>query len=121
MHVEELSMATGWSIPAGEAETFWFTQNRMTLVATAESTGGAFGLTEAVGPAGSSPPLHIHHREDESFWVLAGQLRCGDEERRHTESAVLDHLPVFRLDLLVGRGVGQRLVEQGRLDPDLAQ
>src|SRR5215472_16639474 len=30
----------------------------------------------------TSPPLHIHHREDESFWVLEGQVRfrCGDED-----------------------------------------
>ena len=46
----------------------------MRIVATAESTGGAFGLTEAIGPAGSSPPLHIHHREDEAFWPLEGEL-----------------------------------------------
>jgi mannose-6-phosphate isomerase-like protein (cupin superfamily) len=81
MHVEELTMRNGWSTPAGEGETVWFTENRMTIVATAESTGGAFGLTEAIGPAGSSPPLHVHHREDESFWLLEGELtvRCGDE------------------------------------------
>jgi mannose-6-phosphate isomerase-like protein (cupin superfamily) len=67
-------------VAAGEGEAVWFTQNRMTLKATAESTGGAFGLVEAVGPAGSSPPLHVHHREDESFWLLEGSLtvRCGD-------------------------------------------
>jgi mannose-6-phosphate isomerase-like protein (cupin superfamily) len=80
MHVEELTMASGWSTPAGEGEVVWFTQNRMTIVATAESTGGAHGLTEAIGPAGSSPPLHVHHREDEAFWLLEGELtvRCGD-------------------------------------------
>jgi mannose-6-phosphate isomerase-like protein (cupin superfamily) len=67
-------------VAPGEGEAVWFTQNRMTLKATAESTGGAFGLVEAVAPAGSSPPLHVHHREDESFWVLEGSfsVRCGD-------------------------------------------
>src|SRR3954451_13066416 len=79
-HVEERTMTTGWSAPAGEGESVWFTQNRMTIVATAESTGGAFGLTEAIGPAGSSPPLHIHHRGDEAFWLLEGErtTRLGD-------------------------------------------
>jgi hypothetical protein len=42
MHVEELAMATGWSTPAGEGESVWFTQNRMTIVATAESTSVAY-------------------------------------------------------------------------------
>jgi hypothetical protein len=33
-------------------------------------------------PAGASPPLHVHRREDESFWVMKGQIRfrCGDED-----------------------------------------
>ncbi len=68
------------TVRAGDGQTVWFTQNRMTLKATAETTGGAFGLVEAVAPAGSSPPLHVHHREDESFWVLDGELtvRCGE-------------------------------------------
>jgi mannose-6-phosphate isomerase-like protein (cupin superfamily) len=82
MHIEATSTFTeeAFTVPAGAGETVWFTQNRMTLKATAESTGGAFGLVEAVGPAGSSPPLHIHHREDEAFWLLEGALtvRCGD-------------------------------------------
>ena len=66
---------------AGEGERVWFTNNLMTIKATAESTNGAYGLVEAVAPPGSSPPLHIHHREDESFWILEGTLtvRCGEE------------------------------------------
>jgi mannose-6-phosphate isomerase-like protein (cupin superfamily) len=70
----------GTNIGAGAGQAVWFTQNRMTIKTTAAMTGGAFGLVEAVGPAGSSPPLHIHHREDEAVWVLEGSLtvRCGD-------------------------------------------
>lgn len=64
----------------GEGTTFWFLKNRMTIKATAETTGGAFGLVESYIAPGFSPPLHIHRREDESFWVLEGDLtmRCGD-------------------------------------------
>lgn len=70
----------GWSLEAGAGRAVWFTTNRMTIKATAESTGGSFGLVEAIGPAGSSPALHVHHREDEGFWLLEGELtvRCGD-------------------------------------------
>ncbi len=46
----------------------------MTLKATAETTGGAFGLVEASAPVGSGPPLHIHEHEDEAFWILEGSL-----------------------------------------------
>jgi mannose-6-phosphate isomerase-like protein (cupin superfamily) len=67
-------------VAPGEGEAVWFTNNRMTLKATAETTGGAYGLVEALAPAGSGPPLHVHHREDETFWVLEGILtvRCGE-------------------------------------------
>jgi mannose-6-phosphate isomerase-like protein (cupin superfamily) len=80
MYADEMTAIEPQTVPAGAGETTWFTVNRMTLKATAESTGGAFGLVEAVGPPGSSPPLHIHHREDESFWLLEGEVtvRCGE-------------------------------------------
>lgn len=51
-------------------------------MATGTSTGGALAFWESRMPAGSSPPLHIHTREDEAFYVLDGELtfRVGDEQ-----------------------------------------
>jgi mannose-6-phosphate isomerase-like protein (cupin superfamily) len=65
----------------GEGQAIWFLTNRMTMKATAETTGGAYGLLESCVVPGFSPPLHVHHREDEAFYVLEGELtmRCGDE------------------------------------------
>ena len=57
-----------------DGEATWFLGTRMTVKATAESTGGTFGLIDVRLAAGFSPPLHIHHREDESFWILEGTL-----------------------------------------------
>jgi steroid delta-isomerase-like uncharacterized protein len=52
-----------------------------TLVrSTGETTSGAFGLIEHWEmPAGFASPYHTHHREDESFYVLEGELAlvCG--------------------------------------------
>ena len=69
---------------ADEGRAIWFLSNRMTIKATSASTGGAFGLVESLIAPGFSPPLHVHHREDESFWVLEGELtmRCGDRSFR---------------------------------------
>jgi quercetin dioxygenase-like cupin family protein len=52
----------------------------MTIKATAATTGGAFGLVESFIAPGFSPPLHVHRLEDESFYVLEGELtmKCGD-------------------------------------------
>jgi quercetin dioxygenase-like cupin family protein len=60
---------------AGEGEETWFQPNRMRIKATAEDTGGAYGLVESWIRAGASPPLHVHHREDEAFFVLEGRIR----------------------------------------------
>ena len=39
-------------------------------------------IIESRAPYGDSPPLHVHHTEDESFCVLEGELRLrvGDDE-----------------------------------------
>lgn len=42
---------------------------------TAETTNGAFGLMEHWEmPVGFASPYHTHHREDESFYVLEGEM-----------------------------------------------
>lgn len=76
--------ATPQFLGPGEGEAIWFLANRMTVKATAETTGGAFGLLETLLAPGFSPPLHVHHAEDESFWVLEGHLtmRCGEQTFR---------------------------------------
>ncbi len=42
--------------------------------ATGEQTGGRLSLVEHLVPAGSASPLHVHHTEDESFYVIEGHL-----------------------------------------------
>ena len=70
----------------GEGPALWFLRNRMTLKALPEQTGGGFSMYESVLPPGFSPPLHIHRREAEGFYVLEGEVtvRFGDR----TESGV---------------------------------
>ena len=47
----------------------------LTLKASGEETGGAIGFGEATSPAGFSAPRHIHHSNDELFYVLAGEFQ----------------------------------------------
>lgn len=71
-----------YALEAGEGEAIWYVNNRATILATAAQTGGAFGLVHMEVAVGHGPPLHIHHAEDEAFWILEGRLtvRCGDAE-----------------------------------------
>jgi quercetin dioxygenase-like cupin family protein len=68
-------------LQAAEGEATWFQSNRLTLKANSESTGGALTLIEALVPAGGASPWHVHHREDEMFYLLEGNVlfKCGDE------------------------------------------
>src|SRR6516225_2441195 len=52
----------------------WYNGSLMTFLATGEDTHGQFALIEAVARRGSVPPPHIHHREDETFYVLEGEV-----------------------------------------------
>lgn len=58
----------------GEGTRFWVADELMTFKALGEETGGAYALTDSVVPPGGGPPPHVHHREDEAFWVLEGEL-----------------------------------------------
>ena len=50
--------------------------NLPTLVrSTADTTNGGFGLVESWSmPPGFASPYHTHHREDEAFYVLEGEM-----------------------------------------------
>jgi len=52
----------------------WYNGWLMTFLATGEDTRGQFALIEAVARRGNVPPPHIHHREDEIFYVLDGEI-----------------------------------------------
>ncbi|MEW4570198.1 quercetin 2,3-dioxygenase [Tautonia sp. JC769] len=66
-------MRTG-EINAGEGPSVWVVGDRYTIKASGVDTGGAFSLIEAWVPPQSGPPPHIHHREDEAFYILEGSL-----------------------------------------------
>jgi len=58
----------------GEGRSVWVVGDLYTFLATGEDTNGAYALIHATVPPGSGPPPHIHHREDEAFFVLEGEL-----------------------------------------------
>ncbi len=71
----------GWHLKPGEGEGWWFLGSFMRFVATGESTSGSFALIDEVAGPGRASPPHIHHREDELFEILEGEVTftCGEE------------------------------------------
>ena len=56
-------------------DAFWWQGSLYQMKARAEDTSGALGLVEGSFYQGFGPPLHVHRREDEAFYVLEGQIR----------------------------------------------
>jgi quercetin dioxygenase-like cupin family protein len=52
----------------------------VTIKVTGEDTDGVYTVVQTVSPPQGGPPLHVHHREDEAFYVLEGEfeIQCGE-------------------------------------------
>jgi mannose-6-phosphate isomerase-like protein (cupin superfamily) len=60
--------------PAGGGLTFWGPGDMYRFLVTGEETGGAYFAMEALVPPGGGPPPHIHRNEDETFYVVEGEV-----------------------------------------------
>ena len=59
---------------ATEGRTIAVVGDLYRFLATGEETDGNYAMFEAVVPPGGGPPPHIHSREEESFYVLEGEI-----------------------------------------------
>ena len=62
------------AIGTGEGEARWWFGSLAVIKATAADTGGQMTIVEVTEAPGAEAPLHVHHRDDESFWVLEGDV-----------------------------------------------
>jgi quercetin dioxygenase-like cupin family protein len=65
---------TPYALGSEEGEALWFFGMLVTMKATAEQTGGEFLLIEELAPRGTATPLHVHPTDDESFYILEGEM-----------------------------------------------
>jgi quercetin dioxygenase-like cupin family protein len=57
------------------ADHFWFLDSLVTVRVSMNDGQDGISILEHRLPYGSSPPMHIHHTEDEVFQILDGELR----------------------------------------------
>jgi quercetin dioxygenase-like cupin family protein len=57
-----------------EVEAIWFLGLLATIKASGEATGGRVAVIDHLAPRGAGSPLHVHHNEDELFYVTEGEL-----------------------------------------------
>jgi mannose-6-phosphate isomerase-like protein (cupin superfamily) len=65
-------MATG--VRLGRTQPLWFIDNLVYVHIDGDTSGGSFALLEMCGGRGDMPPLHVHERDDETFYVIDGEL-----------------------------------------------
>lgn len=68
----------------GDGKSVWSLGGRFTVKAGGADVGGRFSLVETLAFRSTEPPLHIHHNEDEAWYILDGQMTfyVGDDEIR---------------------------------------
>jgi quercetin dioxygenase-like cupin family protein len=67
--------------PVDTGPAYWGPGDHYTFLVTGEETGGAYFVMEALVPPGGGPPPHVHRREDETFYVVEGEIefKLGEE------------------------------------------
>jgi mannose-6-phosphate isomerase-like protein (cupin superfamily) len=74
-----------------EGEAIWWFGSLAVIKATGADTGGATSVIEITEPPNFEGPLHVHHREEEGFYILEGSaaFQIGD---RTVEARAGDYL-----------------------------
>jgi mannose-6-phosphate isomerase-like protein (cupin superfamily) len=65
----------GRRLSQGEGEVRRWGGTIVTIKQSARETEGRYTLLEILDSPGTRVPLHIHHREDETFYLLEGSVR----------------------------------------------
>jgi quercetin dioxygenase-like cupin family protein len=73
----------GYVLGTEEGDLRWYMGCLFDWKAVAEQTGGRFSIVATTIRRGVEPPLHVHSREDEAFYVLEGEIafQVGDDIR----------------------------------------
>jgi mannose-6-phosphate isomerase-like protein (cupin superfamily) len=74
-----------------EQRDLWFLNTRVLFRVSHQDGPDAISVLEHWAAFGDSPPLHVHHKEDEVFQVLAGDVRfhVDGREQRATVGDIL--------------------------------
>ncbi|MFO7573225.1 MAG: quercetin 2,3-dioxygenase [Gaiellaceae bacterium] len=62
------------ALQPGEGDARWFIGALGIIKAAPETTDGRVAVIEFRWPKGGGSPLHVHHNEDEWFYVIEGEL-----------------------------------------------
>jgi len=61
-------------VRAGDGQSVWSLGGRFTVKLDRDGSAGRFAIVEAVASRATEPPIHVHHNEDEAWYVLNGHM-----------------------------------------------
>jgi quercetin dioxygenase-like cupin family protein len=82
-------------LPVDTGPCYWGPGDRYTFLVTGAQSNGGYFIMEGVIPPGGGPPLHIHHREEESLYILEGMLEITLSEKK-IEATTGDFVQISR-------------------------
>jgi quercetin dioxygenase-like cupin family protein len=71
---QQTQVPEAMSTRGGEGEARWWFGALAEIKVTAEQTGGLLSVIQITEAPNAAGPLHVHHREDEGFWILDGDV-----------------------------------------------
>jgi mannose-6-phosphate isomerase-like protein (cupin superfamily) len=76
-------------VAPGDGESVWSLGGRFTMKLDGTASEDRYSLVEALALRSTEPPLHIHRREDEAWYVLDGEMtfHIGEAAYRATTGA----------------------------------
>jgi len=72
----------GAVVPSGEGKKFNVLGHAITSPITAQTTGGKYYVFEMLTPPGFGVPPHVHEREDELIYIVAGEFEIILEDEK---------------------------------------
>ncbi len=112
---EKVETSVAHVAPGKVSKLLWVFGELVMCKITSYQTGGAYSLFEVVTRPGSGPPPHVHHREDEAFYILEGGYEFLVEGRAINAGAgSLIYVPKGNIHTHINVGVesGRMLVSQ---------
>ena len=76
---------------AGHGPAFWFLGALSFVKLSSEQTGGTHSIILDHLPAGRATPYHLHHRDDETFYILEGEATfiSGSQKIKATAGSII--------------------------------
>ena len=114
---ERMEKAVAQVRPGEGSRSLWVLGELVTYKIPSYQTGGAYSLFEVTTQPGAGAPPHIHHREDESFYMLEGEYdfflnSAGETLRVGASSLVYVSKGTLHSHENVGESAGRMLVSQ---------